>query len=125
MQALESRGFHVPEQIAHAALPGQSRHNFYDQIAVRAKDPRFGTQDGGTFNIFEDVFRDEDEPIYRDIVAGIEFEKDDEEPGENVKTPLERYKKWRTWQISDHWPLWVQVKTDFTESYLEQFLTSQ
>lgn len=125
MEALQSKGFHVPEEISEVKLPGAERHNFYDQIAIRAKDPRFGTQDGGTFDIYQDVFRDEDEPIYRDIVAKVRFDKDDLDEDEKVQTPLERYKKWRTWQISDHWPLWVQIKTDFTESYLEQFLQSK
>ena len=26
---------------------------------------------------------------------------------------------WRTWQMSDHLPMWVQLKVDFTEAYLE------
>ena len=25
---------------------------------------------------------------------------------------------WRTWQMSDHLPMWVQLKVDFTEDYL-------
>ncbi len=45
MAALLEKGFTVPEQIDAAHLPG--RDHFYDQIAVRVKDPRFGTIDGG------------------------------------------------------------------------------
>src|SRR5690606_34040295 len=96
MGALESRGLHVPEQIDAEALPEDQRHNLDDQIAVRAKDPRFGTQDGGTFDIFQDVFREEDEHIYRDIVTKVQFSKDDLEDGEKADTPEAPYKKWRT-----------------------------
>ncbi len=28
-------------------------------------------------------------------------------------------KKWRTWQMSDHKLMWVELKTDFTEDYLK------
>jgi hypothetical protein len=27
--------------------------------------------------------------------------------------------QWRTWQMSDHLLMWVQLKVDFTEDYLE------
>jgi hypothetical protein len=30
------------------------------------------------------------------------------------------YRKWRTWQISDHRPLWVRITTDFADEYLTQ-----
>jgi hypothetical protein len=25
---------------------------------------------------------------------------------------------WRSWQMSDHLPMWVQLKVDFTDAYL-------
>jgi len=28
------------------------------------------------------------------------------------------YRQWRTFQISDHLPLWVELKTDFADAYL-------
>jgi hypothetical protein len=39
--------------------------------------------------------------------------------GKPAKTDLAAYKKWRTWQMSDHLVLWTEIKMDFTESYLE------
>jgi hypothetical protein len=33
--------------------------------------------------------------------------------------------KWRTWQISDHLPMWVQLKVDFTEQYLASLKPGQ
>ena len=27
--------------------------------------------------------------------------------------------QWRTWQVSDHVPLWVALKVDFSDHYLE------
>ena len=36
-------------------------------------------------------------------------------------TPEALYKKWRTWQMSDHKPLWVEIETDFADHYLQEF----
>ncbi|MGH6921332.1 MAG: hypothetical protein ACREJ0_26955, partial [Geminicoccaceae bacterium] len=33
--------------------------------------------------------------------------------------------KWRTWQMSDHLPMWVQLKVDFTEAYLDSLKPGQ
>jgi len=30
--------------------------------------------------------------------------------------------KWRTFQMSDHLPLWVELKIDFSDQYLERVL---
>lgn len=106
MQALTSKKFTVPEQIDGAHLT--DRNHFYDQIAVRVKDPRFKVTDGGILDLYQDVFTDADLPLYRDLVP---------------KTPkslseLKRYQRWRTWQMSDHSPLWVEIATDFSDDYL-------
>ncbi len=38
--------------------------------------------------------------------------------GKPAKTDLAAFKTWRTWQMSDHLPLWAEIKMDFTEAYL-------
>ena len=38
--------------------------------------------------------------------------------GKAAKRDLAAYRKWRTWQISDHLPLWTEIKMDFTDKYL-------
>jgi hypothetical protein len=43
--------------------------------------------------------------------------------GKVAKTDLLAYKKWRTWQMSDHLPLWAEIKMDFTEAYLRSLKT--
>ena len=110
MAALLRKGFTVPEQIDAEHLP--DRNHFYDQIAIRVKDPRFLTTDGGIVDLYTDVFTDDDVDLYLpeipDSVTG--------------STPLTRFQRWRTWQLSDHYPLWVQVQTDYTDSYLADVL---
>lgn len=118
MQALKAEGFSVPEPIDGDKVRKDGAH-YYDQIAVRVKDPRFKVVDGGMVDMFEDVFRDGDEDIalYAEHIPSKDPEKD---PRFQVKTPDTRYRKWRTWQMSDHSPLWIEIETDFADSYLRE-----
>ena len=111
MAALLRKGFRVPEQIDAEHLP--DRNHFYDQVAVRVKDPRFLTTDGGIVDVYADVFTDDDLDLYLPEIP------------DTVKgpSPLARFQRWRTWQMSDHSPLWVQVQTDYSDSYLADITT--
>lgn len=91
--------------------------HFYDQIAVRVKDQRFKVVGGGMVNMYQDVFRDEDMAIYRSAMPKADPEKN---PKFKAKTPDALYRKWRTWQMSDHNPLWIEIETDFADDYLKK-----
>ncbi|MDJ0334915.1 endonuclease/exonuclease/phosphatase family protein [Salinibacterium sp. G-O1] len=112
MSALTSRGFTVPKQIDGDNLP--NRDHFYDQIAVRVKDNRFKTLDGGIVDIYENVFTVADMPLYLHLVP------ENKPNARRPKTPIARYEEWRTWQMSDHKPLWVEIQTDFSDAYLQE-----
>lgn len=114
MQALKSEGFVVPPEIDGEKVRKLGQH-FYDQIAVRVKDARFKVLGGGMVDVFEDVFTDADLPLYADALPKKDPEKD---PKSKAKTPEAIYRKWRTWQMSDHHPLWIEIATDFSDQYL-------
>ena len=118
MKALKAEDFKVPDAIDGKKVRDEDDH-FYDQIAVRVKDERFRVSGGGMVNMFETVFRDdpEDMKLYKSFVPA----KDPEAGAHAAKTPETLYRKWRTWQMSDHAPLWVEIETDFSEDYLKQF----
>lgn len=119
MQALKSEGFTVPAPIDGKKVRTDEDH-FYDQIAVRVKDPRFKVVTGGMIQLFADVFRavDEDRKIYGKSLPKSDPEKD---PKFSAKTPEQLYRKWRTWQMSDHAPLWIEIETDFADDYIGGF----
>ena len=114
MQALKSNGFVVPEAIDGKKVRKLGDH-FYDQIAVRVKDPRFKVLGGGLLRMFDEVFTDADEAIYAPLMPKKDPEKD---PAWTAKDQAALYKKWRTWQMSDHHPLWIEIATDFSDDYL-------
>jgi hypothetical protein len=120
MQALKGEGFEVPAAIDGRKVRGEGNH-FYDQIATRVKDARFEVSAGGMIDIYQDVFRDtaEDRALYQSFMPKTDPEKN---KAFRAKTKEALYTKWRTWQMSDHNPLWVEIKTDFTGHYLESFV---
>jgi endonuclease/exonuclease/phosphatase family metal-dependent hydrolase len=119
MKALRSRGFAVPAAIDGDKVRTPEDH-FYDQIAVRVSEPSFRVVTGGLIDMYADVFRDTptDRKIYEPFMPKKPTE-DDEESG--ARTLAARYRRWRTWQMSDHRPLWIEIDTDYANRYLEQF----
>ncbi|HWM48030.1 MAG TPA: endonuclease/exonuclease/phosphatase family protein [Xanthobacteraceae bacterium] len=116
MKALKSEGFVVPDAIDGKNVRKQGDH-FYDQIAVRVKDKRFRVVGGGMLDIYAEVFRDEDQKTYAPFMPKKDPEKDAKFA---AKTPEALYRKWRTWQMSDHRPLWIEIATDFADEYLKE-----
>lgn len=106
MQALESNGFEVPEEIR--VIPGSNvdKSKAYDQIAFwePARDRGFTRIDikgANVFDFFEHVYTLDEHEIY--------------EP-ERTKGS---YKTWRTYKMSDHLPMWVELASDFSDAYID------
>lgn len=110
MQALEANGFVIPNQLK--SIPGSNvaRDKAYDQIAFWnpsriAGYARLDVLAANVFDYFEHVFTIGDETIYRgESNNGLE--------GSTL------YSTWRTYKMSDHLPMWIELRTDFSEEYL-------
>lgn len=114
-KALERQGFDIPE-----ALTKKRAHlepeKYYDQIAFRLRKDRLEPGNAGTFRHFEAVFRDNDE----DFEAYADLMPEDRANDLWNGGPRGYYaQQWRTWQMSDHQPLWVELKVDFSDHYLD------
>ena len=141
MKALTSNGFTIPEQLwgLKTNMMGTAT---YDQIAFRveAKEleiPEFDDHgSAGVFDCFKHLFRADTEdgvPNSADFdqlrADTSDFERYQAEIPESEKAKdLDKqrnyyWRKWRTWQISDHMPLWVALKTDFANDYLKDAIT--
>ena len=120
IKALEQNGFHIPNDIKeHPTDLGGTYH--YDQIAFNLKMDGYNTmkifeekkQKSGSFNFTKSVYTDEDQAVYFPLFK-------DKVEGKSDKKIESYYKKtFRTFQMSDHLPLWVQLKVDFSAQYLE------
>jgi hypothetical protein len=71
----------------------------------------------GTFKFFKYLFTPEEISTYRPYFGAKNTE------GKSDKQ-IETYyqSKWRTFQMSDHYPLWVELKIDFSDQFLKGLL---
>ncbi len=129
-------------------MSNRDQKKYYDQICFRSKknecvflEPE---RDDRVIQFFKSIFREEDFKMYKPVMkkmiakklkeAKNAFEAATSKTKRNkaerkikslnkaVKTDIslkKYYAEWRTFQASDHFPLWVEIKIDFSDKYLE------
>lgn len=105
MQAITEAGFVVPEELK--TIPGSNvaKDRHYDQIAYYKQLARLKpTGRAGVFDFFEYVYRLQDETLYAK---------------ERAEKPGRSFKDWRTYRMSDHLPMWIELGIDDGDTYLE------
>lgn len=120
MKAILDAGFIVPTQLTK--LPSnvpQNKH--YDQIAFIAPDVQdsLALSRAGVFNFFPFVYRDADESLYAGAMGDAYLKTRTgkvRSGGEKTKY----YRDWRTFQMSDHLPMWIELRTNFSRRFLEK-----
>jgi hypothetical protein len=111
MEALLKAGFTVPPELQ--PLPGTNldMKKHYDQIAFMVRPFRFGTTGrAGVFDFYKSVFPRDDHETYAELMG---------EAYKKAKNPKRYYNDWRTYQMSDHLLLWVELKIDYGREYLQ------
>ncbi len=120
MAQILNAGFIVPEElqsVPHTNTGKEKRH--YDQIAFRPRTKLLETTGkAGVFDYYNIVYRQEDENIYVDAMGDAYFKTSKGEDRDNAKKSQYYKTYWRTYQMSDHLPMWVQLRTDFSREYL-------
>jgi hypothetical protein len=121
MSALTDAGWQVPKEI-HDLPAGSNvpKDKFYDQIAVLPIANHFQPAGpAGVFDYYQSVFRLEDQDAY---VAdmGPAYEKTSAGKARTASGKTTYYKSyWRTFQMSDHLPMWIDLKIDYVQEYLD------
>jgi hypothetical protein len=131
MQALEDEGFVIPANLKRerSNLKGDKH---YDQIALKVSEKRLEIGASGVFRFATSVFRDDDDDFaaYFDRMpaAKRDFHDRGSRRGQPRTTEEQReyyLEEWRSWQMSDHLLMWVQLKVDFTDAYLNSLKPGQ
>ncbi len=101
-QAIEKEKFAIPAKLK-GTYTNAIQDKPFDQIAFLARDveKQLGLARAGTFPFFDHVYRNSDWQIYQ------------------PNTTEAKYKQWRTFKMSDHLPLWVELYVDFGDDYLK------
>jgi hypothetical protein len=119
MQALTDQGFVIPEELQEIPGTNVPKNKHYDQIAFRVRPGRLDTTGrAGVFDVFNVVYRDEDEALYVDEMGDAYHTTSDGTPRQDPGLYYRTY--WRTHQISDHLPMWIELRINYTDAYLER-----
>lgn len=127
MKSLNSNGFKVPDEIMNIPGTNVKKDKLYDQIAIwtDVKGKKYHNTvaaleicSANVFDYFKTVFRigeqdenGEDETYYDQFLTKPDGEK-------------YKYSEWRTYQMSDHLPMWVEFKVDYGEEFLNEIIQS-
>lgn len=125
MKALLDSGFQVPKALREAPPTNADKTMFYDQIAFRTRPgdleyletPGEGAEArAGSVDIFKNLYTPDQFDDYKDQVE----QSDNAQLEDNAKDLPGYYEEWRTYQFSDHAPLWVRLKVNDSENYLKR-----
>jgi exonuclease III len=119
MQAITHAGFEVPGELQTVPGTNVAQDKTYDQIAFLPADRELGrTGNAGVIDFYESVFRDGDHPHYGPDI-GERYDIDSNGNPRDDDSKLAYFRRyWRTHQMSDHLPMWLELKVDFTDDYL-------
>ena len=104
MRAITKAGFVVPDALQEVPGSNVAKNKHYDQIAYYKKLARLkATGKAGVFDFYEHVYRLADEGEYAH---------------ERAQRPGRSFKEWRTYRMSDHLPMWIELSLDDADTYL-------
>lgn len=112
---IEAAGFHIPQQLKTFEAGETGKH--YDQIAFLSPKYQLQTHSAthkakaGVVKFFEKVFKDDEEKTYARCMPAYRHKK-------TTKERTSYYRNWRTFQMSDHRPMWIELPADFGQKYL-------
>ncbi len=118
LQAITAEGFVIPKEIQSLKGSNVEKNKFYDQIAFKVHPDRFETSGkAGVFDYYKTVMTVDQEAEYAESM-GPDYETDSKgKPRTNKASYYKTY--WRTFQMSDHLPMWVEVLIDHTDAYMK------
>ena len=121
MTALTDAGFILPPQLFPSNLLGTK---YYDQIAFQTKKDEVTFLSAGVFDFSQSVYGPEHYEHYAPILPERHRDlKSNGDPKDRGKDKDYYVKRWRTWQMSDHLPLWVELAIDFSDEHLQHNLS--
>jgi endonuclease/exonuclease/phosphatase family metal-dependent hydrolase len=111
-------GFTIPEGVQQISGTNVGKDKKYDQIAYRSAGGHFeATGRAGTFDYYEHLFNDPD--VYRPYIDAYNRGRNKDSPADDAGR-RRQFNAWRTYQMSDHLPLWAEFRVDFSDDYLRE-----
>ena len=95
---------------------GGNKH--YDQIAFTSEGKKTHFEASGVVEWRNDVFGEQDKAYYEKI-AQAKRVKDGKKPYKNWNSSYQNH--FASFEMSDHLPIWIEIKTDYSDAYLGKF----
>lgn len=111
MVALTDNKFLVPD-LGPTSLTG-TKH--YDQIAFSGQGKATRMLNQGVINWQDAVFTDAEAADYEQVAMNIRTAPNTGQPYANWAS---EYRSWRTHEMSDHLPIWIELEVDYSNTYL-------
>lgn len=111
MKALSDNGFDAPD-LGPTSLTG-TKH--YDQIAFTGPASESHRLNGGVIKWQEAVFSEDEQDAYEQVARDI---REGADQGQPYADWGRTYKSWRTHEMSDHLPIWIELEVDYSNEYL-------
>ncbi len=122
-KAIVDAGFFIPPQFREVTSNAAGGKHF-DQMAFVSRayeenvvNERLEQAKAGVFDFFQYVYRDEDEQAYASEMGSAYAIKSNGEPRDQGGQ-RNYFRQWRTHQMSDHFPMWMELQIDFGQEYL-------
>jgi len=123
MQALKKHGFIIPEGLTQSNM---LLDKYYDQIGFKSREGqvKFAGR-AGVFNLYKTLFTEAERLAYYPLMKNRgQLECGPDGAALDSKKNQGYYQGvWRTFQMSDHLPMWVELKIDFADEYLGKIVT--
>jgi endonuclease/exonuclease/phosphatase family metal-dependent hydrolase len=112
-KALADHSFIVPAAMRELPPTNLGGDKYFDQVAFHDPLGRLKSSRAGVFDFTQVIYGPDEAKLY---VNAMERSVGDKLSDARDLTAF--YKNWRTFQVSDHLPLWLELRTDFSEAYL-------
>lgn len=112
IQSLRDLGYQVPD-FGPTNLAQDKKH--FDHITFVGPQEASDLMQSGRVDWHEAVYTEQDRDAYEAIAAEIREAPNKGVPYNNWPTA---FKRWRTDEMSDHLPIWIEIKTDYSNRYL-------
>ncbi len=120
MQALLKHKFKVPKALRRKT--NVLGTHYYDQIAFKTRKGVLGFIDNeknaGVYKLFRNSFTKGQEADYKTAMSKTTAFNGTKYSGNFTKY----YRDWKTYQLSDHNPLWVRLKVNESDAYLKRMM---
>lgn len=109
---LKNMGYVIPD-FGPTNLGAEKKH--FDHIAFIGPQKESDLMEFGSVKWQEAVYTETDRDAYADIAAKNRNKPNNGVPYANWTSS---YRRWRTDEMSDHLPIWIEIRTDYTNRYL-------